>query len=164
MVHIEGVGLRDIAEGSIACAPTKNGENQAIDHEERNSTMSEGPSLTQKTTINAGNTDNNVSSSGGLPDWLNNILPRISHHMKHGLEVVAPSTHGACPVEELLQMKSEKTTEKVLEEGESAYTLYEHVFDVDADFEIVFLIPVLSEVCMHVWLIIMGLISMSCIL
>lgn len=62
-------------------------------------------------------TRKNVSSSGYLPGWLKSTLPRISCHMNHGLEIVAPSVHGLCPVEELLELKTEKSKKRIIEEG-----------------------------------------------
>lgn len=134
MVHIEGVGLSDIqqntnlpSDGSSACEVAEKGKDEAIDQLEGNSTMGERQTLARGTRVDAGNTNKNISSSGGLPDWLKNTLPKTSHHMHHSVEIVAPSIHGACPVEELLQMKAEKITKRVFEEGESAHTLCQDI-------------------------------------
>lgn len=132
LVHIEGVGLGDVQQktnlllkGSSACDAAGRGKNEAVNHTGGNSTTDESESLDEGTGVDTGNTEKNVSSSGGLPDWLKNTLPRITHHMHHSLEIVAPSLHGGCPVEELLQMKSGENTWKPIEERESEHDLFQ---------------------------------------
>ncbi|KAK8386113.1 hypothetical protein O3P69_010679 [Scylla paramamosain] len=126
MVHIEGVGVDDIKQNIHSLSEentTGNGENEAKDYQEGNSAMCERPDVAKQMRVDAGNTDKDVSSSGYLPGWLKSTLPRISHHMNHGLEIVAPSIHDICPFEELLEMKTEKLTKKVIEEDIKNYDI-----------------------------------------
>lgn len=118
MVHIEGLGLNDVKLNTPPPSPpeesTSNGTADDCKMEAAGDREG-GDDVNQK----------NVCTSGGIPEWLKSSLPRTSSVLHHSLEVVAPSTHGACPVEELLELKTEKTTKRVFEEGECAYVLFE---------------------------------------
>ncbi|XP_050725758.1 uncharacterized protein LOC127003312 isoform X1 [Eriocheir sinensis] len=107
MVHIEGVGLSDVRLKTPP-PPGDNTNNETTDTCKMEATENKEGS---------GNVGQNpVCSSGGIPEWMKNSLPRTSSVLHHSLEVVAPSTHGTCPVEELLELKTEKNTKRVFEE------------------------------------------------
>ncbi|XP_045136554.1 uncharacterized protein LOC123519359 isoform X2 [Portunus trituberculatus] len=112
MVHIEGVGVDDIkqiAQSLPEVNTTEKCESEAKDNQEGNSTTCKRPDVSIQMKVDARNTDKAVSSSDFFPGWLKSTLPTISGFMNHGLEVVAPSIHGLCPVEELLEMQLEKS-------------------------------------------------------
>lgn len=116
MVHIEGVGLSDIKlkspqppGESTTTGTAEHGKTEAAEHREGNANVGQ----------------NYKCSSGGVPEWLKINLPRTSTFFHHSLEVIAPSIHGACPVEELLEVKTEKTTKRVLAECESVNAFLE---------------------------------------
>ena len=125
MIHIEGVGMDDIKQNAQSLSDedtTKSCENEAKDYQEGNSTICEKPDVAKLMRVDARNMDNSAS----LPSWLKSTLPKISHHMNHGLEVLAPSIHDLCPAEELLEMKTETVRCMVrnIDEGKCACTIY----------------------------------------
>lgn len=102
MVLIEGVGLSDIRP-----PPPGEVDKNGADKDSK-----------KETTDNTDGGQSRVHSSGGIPEWVKSTLPRTGGVLHHSLEVVAPSAHGRCPVEELLEVKIEKTMKRVIEEGE----------------------------------------------
>lgn len=112
MVHIEGLGHSDVKLNTPPPPPGESTNTETTDTCKMEATINK---------VGSGNVGQNpVCSSGGIPEWMKNSLPRTSSVLQHSLEVVAPSTHGMCPVEEFLELKAEKNRKRTFEEGESA--------------------------------------------